>query len=65
MRTTDRQTDERMDQSFTVTWSVTTAFYEAIVAPKVGKNLKGARAPLRGPSLATVLRNCTFPETNW
>ena len=39
MRKTDGRTDGLMNQSFTLTWSVTTAFYEAVVATKLGKKL--------------------------
>ena len=44
-----------MDHSFTLTWSMTTAFYEAAVeATKLGKKLGGGRAS-PAPPLATAL----------
>ena len=36
MRTTDGQTDGLMDQSFKLTWFLTTAFYETSVVTKFG-----------------------------
>ena len=40
-RTTDGQADEPMDQSFTLTWSLTITFYEAVVATKGGEKTGG------------------------
>ena len=56
MWTTDGQTDGPMDQSFTLTWFLTTAqaFYEASVVTKFGGET-GGHGPPPAPPLATAL----------
>ena len=50
-RTTDEQTDGLMDQSFTLTWFLTTTvFYEASVVKNFGEKLGGGGGGVTGPS---------------
>ena len=61
MQTTDGQTDGLMDQWFTLTWLLTTAFYEAVVATKFGEKTGGEHLPLLRPDWLCIFIRILIP----
>ena len=61
MQTTDGQTDGLMDQWFTLTWLLTAAFYEAVVATKFGGKTGGEHLPLLRPDWLCIFIRILIP----